>query len=207
MRVLDRSTNMTADTWPEVLVVGLDDLLDEPTAGHRAVEEAAARSQRLELSAPVRLGDDPGHDHALLRFLTDVAEHLTDLDWTLAGEPPWPVRTFVHLPPPRDGADRSAREYAARWRSDHRVGLCTYRLGPGFVRIRDVRPDGPHLRVLIDGRWAEAFATVMGEGAIDGAGRQLLDDLTAAGLATTVGATTHVLPVHLRRWPIPYTSI
>jgi len=186
-------------TWPETLTLTPDDL------GRTAIETSVARAQRLELSAPLRFGEDPYRDLAALRFLSEAAGQLAGVGWTLAGEPPWPVRTLVHLPPPDGGADPIAGEYAAQWRRDHRYGLCTYRLGPGFVRIRDVRPGGPHLRVVIDGPWADAFGAAVADA--EGRARQLLDELVEADLAVTVGASTHVLPVRLRRWPIPYTAV
>jgi hypothetical protein len=199
-------------TWPETLTLAPDRLFDDLHSGRAAVEAAVARSQRLDLSAPLPLGTDPSRDLAALRFLTEVAVQMAGLGWTLAGEPPWPVRTLVHLPPPSDGADPIAREYAAHWRRDHQSGLCTYRRGPGFVRIRDVRPGGPHLRVVVDGPWADVFDSVVdlpAEGAqvTEGPRRQLLDELVAAGLAMAVGAVTYVLPIRLRRWPIPYTAV
>jgi hypothetical protein len=205
MRVAEPGRPLAGEAWPETLTLGPEDL----DRGRGSIGAAVARSQRLELSSPLRLGTDSSRDLAALRFLTKAAVHMAGLSWTLAVEPPWPVRTLVHLPPPGDGADPIARKYAAQWRRDHRYGLCTYRRGPGFVRIRDVRPGGPHLRVTVDDPWADVFGTLVAAAAdvADGPGRQLLDELVAAGLAVAVGTVTHVLPFRLRRWPIPYTAV
>jgi hypothetical protein len=204
MRVAEPGQRAAGEAWPETLTLGPDELASR----HGHVGLAIARSQRLKVSVPLRLGTDPSRDLAALRFLTEAAVQMADLTWTLSGAPPWPVRTLVHLPPPGDGADPIAQRYAAQWRREHRYGLCTYRVGPGFVRIRDVRPGGPHLRVVVDGPWADVFGFLVTEDAevIDGPGRQLQDELVAAGLALAVGTVTHVLPCRLRRWPIPYTA-
>jgi hypothetical protein len=212
MRITETGQRSAVGVWPETVTLEPTRLVDDPGSGHRAIHAAVVHSQRLVLSAPVRLGPDPVLDLAVLRFLTEAATEHAELDWTLVGEPPWPVRMLVHLPPPTRGADPIAREYVTGWRKDHHYGLCIYRLGPGFVRVRDIRPGGPHLRVLIDDSWADVFGAVVAEAAEEpdisaGPGRQLLDELEAAGLAVTIGPRTHVLPFRLRRWPIPYTAI
>jgi hypothetical protein len=158
-------------------------------------------SQRLRLAGPLEL--DTRNSLAALRVLTEATARLVRLDWTLAGEPPWPVRMLVHLVPPNLGTDPAARRYADRWRQDHRFGLCTYRLGPGFVRMRDVRPGGPPRRILITGPFAGTFAALT-TGDSDERTGQLVDELVDAGLALRLGDSVHVLPTRLRRWPTPH---
>jgi hypothetical protein len=191
------------EAWPETFALTAGELPADPEAVRAMVLAAGRRSQRLVVSGPLRLGA------AALRLLSEAATHLVEIDWTLAGEPPWPVRTTVHLPPPGGGADTAARKYAALWREQHRYGLCTYRRGPGFVRIRDIRPGGPHLRILVDGPWAETFDALLTEAAdpVGDRRRQLLGELTGAGLTVALGDNRHILPVRLRRWPIPYTDV
>jgi hypothetical protein len=100
------------------------------------------------------------------------------------------------------------RDFAARWRRSHRFGQCTYRRGPGFVAIRDIRPEGPHRRVLIEAEWAYAFITLLaGERPADPLAAELLDELVRADLAVRLATGHHVLPVRLHRWPIPYNDV
>jgi hypothetical protein len=187
-------------SWPETLTV----LAGEP--GPEAVARAERASQRLRLAAPLGLGRDPAADVAALRLLTEAIARQVPVDWSLAAEPPWPVRSLVHLPPPRGATGPAARRYADQWRELHRFGLCTYRRGPGFVRIRDLRPGGPHRRVIVEGPWAdrfEALAAATADAAAP-AFRRLLGELVDAGLAIRLGDRYQVLPFRPRRWPVPF---
>lgn len=176
--------------------------LDEVIAGHSAVSFAYAKSQRIELLGQVRLGSDPLVDKAVLRFLGEATAQLVEVDWTLRDAPPWPARTLVHLIPPSDCENR---DFLRWWKENHRFGLCTYRCGPDFVRILDIRPGGQRLRAVADGRWAQHFAGLVEDtDPPRGDCAQLFTDLEAAGLALRLGDRHHVLPFRLRRWPVPH---
>ena len=201
---------MQPDTaaWPDVLTTCIGESSAE------VVARAERASQRLRLAAPLRLGLDPAADAAALRLLTEAISRYVPVEWELATEPPWPVRTLVHLPPPggaadpaaSGAADPAARRYADQWRGLHRFGLCTYRRGPGFIRIRDLRPGGPHSRVVVDGPWAERFEALASAtaDATATAFRPLLGELVDARLAIRLGERYQVLPFRPRRWPVPF---
>jgi hypothetical protein len=187
-------------SWPDTLTVLTG------KSGPEAVARAERASQRLRLAAPLSLGRDPAADVAALRLLTEAIARQVPVDWALADEPPWPVRTLVHLPPPRGATGPAARRYADQWREQHRFGLCTYRRGPGFVRIHDLRPGGQNRRVMVDDPWAgrfEALAAATADAAVP-AFRQLLGELTDTGLAIGLGDRYQVLPFRPRRWPVPF---
>jgi hypothetical protein len=204
--VTDSGAHRTA-----VVTVDTDDLLADPGYATRVVAEAESGSRSLTLPGLIRLGTDPDLDVVALRLLAEATAADVDLRWRLGGEPPWPLRTVVHLRPPIGAADAAGRRFAARWGELFRFGLCTYRRGPGFVALRDIRPGGIRLRTVADGRWAAAFETLLSSPACpagDAASSQLLDELLAAGLALRLGADRHaVLPFRLRRWPIPYSAV
>jgi Family of unknown function (DUF5825) len=194
---------------PAAVTVHADELMADPSHAVRLVAEAGARS--LTLLGPVRLGTDPDLDVVVLRLLAEATAGQVDLRWELGGEPPWPLRTVVHLRPPTGAANAAGRRFATRWGELFRFGLCTYRRGPDFIAVRDVRPDGERLRTVADGRWATAFETLLSTPtcpAGEAASRQLLDELFTAGLALRLGAGRHaLLPFRLRRWPIPYSAV
>jgi hypothetical protein len=187
-----------ASSWPEALAI-------EAPLGEREIAAAAASRQSLVLMAPVRLGVDAPTDASVLTFLSEAASWMVPVDWTLVGVPPWPLRTTVHLPPPVRGADPEAERHISAWRERHRFGLCTYRRGPGFARLLDIRPDGPHQRVLIDGAWTAAFDALLAapRSPVEDSAARLLDELTEAGLALRLDDHHHVLPIRRRRAPIP----
>jgi hypothetical protein len=190
---------------PDTVTLTLDELSAVPSTGPSALYAAGRTRRRVELAGPVRFGADPAADVAVLRFLSEATSRLTDLSWTLGGVPPWPVRTVVHLLPPGPARGAEAAEFAGRWRAGHRFGLCAYRRGPGFARVRDVRPGGPHRDILIDGPWAAVFDALGGDAVTpsDDPSRQLIGELADVGLALRVGEFHHLLPFHQRRAPIP----
>lgn len=191
-----------AATAPEVLCVAAGEF------DRRAVARADTVAQRLRPTAPLRFGIDLATDAAALRLLTESISRQVTVEWELAGALPWPIRTVVHLPPPSGAADAIARTYADQWRELHRFGLCMYRRGPGFVRIRDLRPGGRHQRVVADGPWAATFESLAAgtADATTGPAQRLLGELVDAGLAIRLGDGYHVLPFRPRRWPVPYLN-
>lgn len=189
----------------ETVSLSLDDLMADPGAGASAIAAAGRTRRRVVLVGAVRFGVRPATDIALLRLLSEATGRLADLDWTLDGVPPWPVRTVVHLLPPARDTGGDAAEFAGRWRDGHRFGLCGYRRGPGFTRVRDVRPGGPHHDVLIEEPWVAVF-DALAAGAItpdDDRSRRLIDELTGAGLALRLGELHHLLPFRRSLAPTP----
>jgi hypothetical protein len=190
---------------PDTVTVTLDGLSADLATGPSALSAAERTRRGVALIGAARFGVDPAADVALLRFLSEATSRLTDLNWTLGGVPPWPVRTVVHLLPPGLDVGGAAAEFAERWREGHRFGLCAYRRGPGFARVRDVRPGGPHRNILVDEPWAALFDALAGDAVTppDDRSRQLIEELASAELALRLGEFHHLLPFHRRRAPIP----
>jgi hypothetical protein len=189
--------------WPDTLSLTLEELVTDPGAADRPVSLAYEKAQRIRLDGPVRLGVDPVLDRIVLRFLGEATSQLVELEWTLLNVLPWPARTVVHLVPPRHCPEPELLRW---WRENHRFGLCTYRRGPDFVRILDIRPGGQRLRAVAEGAWAQRFAELAAVDAAPATGgtARLLDDLVDSGLALRLGNRPHLLPFWLRRWPVPH---
>jgi hypothetical protein len=187
--------------WPESLTVtDLDTALD-------LVPQAVAAGQSLTLPAPVRFGADGRRDAAVLRFLGEAAAHLVPVEWIQDGPLPWPLRLVIHLPPPAASPD----SVITAWRAGYRSGLCTYRIGPGFVSVIDLRPNGPKASITVPEDWVDTFndlATSL-DAPDSGPSRLLLDRLVGAGLALRLGDRHSVLlPYRPRRWPVVhYTGL
>jgi len=193
-------------TWPAPAVIPAAEALRDPERTVRAAERGGLG---LTIAEPLDLGAEHIADGAL-RLLGEATSRFVDLRWELRGEPPWPLRTLVHLCPPAHAADAAGRRFAQRWREEHRFGQCTYRRGPGFVAVRDVRPDGTRQRALLDDPWVDTFDALVSDATqpVDPAGVQLLGELVDAGLAVRLGVGKHaVLPYRMRRHPIPYDAI
>jgi hypothetical protein len=192
--------------WPEALVVDTDSVLTDEQQWRHALTVAEETSQRLELRQPIRFGQDTSRDIAALRFLQMATERYSHLRWHLAGELPWPLRTVAHLCPP---VSRAGDPVTADWRNQYTIALCTYRIGPNFVSLRDRRPDGQQIRAKLDEPWISTFQALAADCERQGgqAGR-LLDELASAGLALIFEDGRHmVLPTRLYRWPVPYNVV
>lgn len=205
MRTVELTAAAAGDLDAGTIVLRAAELAD-PERAARAVERAEARAVPLLLPDAVRFGTGPAEDAAVLRLLAAATAGHVDVRWRLAGTPPWPERTLVHLRPPTGAADDAGERYAGPWRAGHRFGLCTYRRGPGFVALRDVRPGATRVRATVGGPWIPEFDALLSGTARPGG--ELLDALLAAGLVLPLDTDRYVLlPYRLRRWPVPYTAV
>jgi hypothetical protein len=182
--------------------------LRELTASAPA-EIAAAGYQRVVIEEPVVAGESVDEDLGLLRFLREATSHTLRLDWTLAGRPLVEPRNLTHLVPPTLGVDPDAVACVEAWRAAYRYGAFYYRRGPGFVTVKDVRPDGETAHLTIEDDSAEQFlilaeATSVAE--LDAAGIDALGDAVEFGLAVRGVETLLLLPFRMRRWPVPYVA-
>jgi hypothetical protein len=160
-----------------------------------------------ELTLP--FGRSPTEDLDLLRRLRDATSHTVRLRWILGGLPALPLRSCVHLVPPRCGVDDATDEHARRWQADYRYGSYFYREGPGFVMVKDVRPGAEPRRLTID-EGADHFlamtrATTVAD--LDAAAIDQLDLAEEAELLVRHGDRLLTLPYRLRHWPVPYVAI
>jgi hypothetical protein len=187
---------------------GLTMTLAELTASAPA-EVAAAGYERVVIEEPVRAGASIDEDLRLLRFLREATSHTLRLDWVLAGRPLVEPRNLAHLVPPARGIGPDAVECALAWRAAYRYGTFHYRRGPGFVTVKDVRPDGPTSHLTVDGASAAQFlalaeATTLAE--LDEAATEALADAVEYGLAVRGRNTVLLLPFRMRHWPVPYVA-
>jgi hypothetical protein len=191
------------------VTLAVDVVQSDPESGVRAVAAAEAEARRMTLAGPVRLGTDPSADAAALRVLAEATARRIDLAWQLAADPGWPVRALTHLLPPAGCADPGGREFVASWRRSFRLGACTYRRGPDFVALRDIRPGGRQVRAVLGRQWVAAFDELVGQAVspTGEAGRQLLDELVAIQFALRLDARHHVvLAYRPPRWSLPATG-
>ncbi|MEU4569795.1 DUF5825 family protein [Micromonospora sp. NPDC023956] len=154
-------------------------------------------------------GRSPAEDLDLLRYLREVTSHAVRLRWRLAGRPCFPLHTHVHLVAPSGGVDADSAAHAAAWTAGYRYGSFFYRRGPGFVAIKDVRPESEDARLTID-EGAEHFLAMAEARTVDDLApqaRDLVDTVAEAGLLLRVDQRLLVLPYRLRHWPVPYLAV
>lgn len=163
----------------------------------------------VEPGTVLTFGRSPAEDLDLLRYLREVTSHAVRLRWRLAGVPLFPLHTHVHLVAPCGGVDADAAGYALRWTAGYRYGSFFYRQGPGFVLLKDVRPDSEDARLTID-EGAEHFLAMAGARTVhdlEPAARDLVDTVEEAGLLLRVDDRILVLPYRMRHWPVPYLAV
>jgi hypothetical protein len=183
--------------------------LAELTASAPA-ETAAAGYERVVIEEPVRVGEDIDEDLRLLRFLREATTQTLRLEWTLTGRPLVEPRNLTHLVPPVRGVGSAAAECVAAWRAAYRYGSYHYRKGPGFVTVKDIRPDGETVRLTIEGDSAEQFSTLAEASTLaelDPAAIDALGDAVDYGLALRGTETLLLLPFRMRRWPVPHLGV
>ncbi|SCL23849.1 hypothetical protein GA0074692_1659 [Micromonospora pallida] len=163
----------------------------------------------VDADTVLHFGRSPAEDLELLRYLRDVTSHAVRLRWRLAGLPCFPLHTHVHLVAPSGGVDADSAAHATAWTAGYRYGSFFYRRGPGFVSIKDVRPESEDARLTIDEGadhfLAMAEARTLAELAPDA--QDLVDTVAEAGLLLRAGQRLLVLPYRLRHWPVPYLAI
>ncbi|WP_406272606.1 DUF5825 family protein [Nocardia sp. NBC_00881] len=187
--------------WPETVVADLT----KPAA---TVADARRLGQVVTIADPVRFGGG-ADDFAVLRLLGAAMEAGVRMDWTLGSAAPSGLDDVVHLPPPARAEGRTAEQTLARWLERHQVGLCSYRYGPDFVAIRDIRRAEASFRATLDEPHATRFRALAAATRVDeltGDELMLLADLRNNDLALIDGAHFLLSPYRVRTFPIPCTT-
>lgn len=168
-----------------------------------SLHEAGIRA--IQFTRTVRLSDqEPAGCVRFLRFLRDASSSGLRVVWNGTIDIPGIDSRIVHLPPPRSGTH-------AGWRNGHRYGQFYWRRGPGFVHIRDRRPDQGAARILVDGEQDLAvFETLLTAQRLAGLPQDLRVSAMALvheGIALKVGDWVTILPTRLPAWPIPFSGV
>jgi len=187
--------------WPETVLADLT----KPAA---TVAGARRLGQVVTIADPVRFGGG-ADDFAVLRLLGAAMEAGVRMDWTLGSATPLRLDDVVHLPPPARAEGRVAKATLVRWRERHQVGLCSYRYGPDFVAIRDIRRAEASFRATLDEPHTTRFRALAAAARVDeltGDDLMLLSDLRDNGLAFIDGAHFLLSPYRVRTFPIPFST-
>jgi hypothetical protein len=151
---------------------------------------------------------DPAAPHrtaACIARLRDLHTELTDVVWYASIATEFDVMSLVHLPPPQPDGGRSAA--VAHWRATHRPAMFHYRVGPGFIEVRDTRQAVSAARfVLDDPVLLDTFTHCLQPHRLtdlssdaQGAALTLLDERLLLRLDDWIVT----LPNRMRRWPVP----
>jgi len=159
----------------------------------------------LVLAEPVVLGEDGEFDVRFLHLLREAMSVILRIDWAAGSTVPFDLSLVRHLHPPRSGPqDELVRE----WQRQHRFGLCYYRVGPGFVLLKDIRGDGARYR-LDDGRAVASWPRLESVQRLADASSdtlELCELLDGERLLLRRDGWATLLPYRMRQWPVPFDA-
>jgi hypothetical protein len=169
---------------------------------------ALVRPGSATVDTPVTLDvARPGATLEFIAWLRDQQSQAVDVSWSAVVVPRFDVTPLVHLCPPGPGAPVEEPGEVRRWRAAHRPGMCYYRLGPGFIQVKDLRQAETAARYLLDEPpLVNAFLRCLrpcAMGDLDPAAGRAVEALVAERLLLRLGDRVTTLPSRMRRWPVP----
>ncbi len=163
----------------------------------------------IRIAEKLVFGGNPLRAAHAVRLLRDNCCLGRPVRWRGRAAGVFDVGALVHLPPPEELTN--APGAAEEWRERHRYGLFYFRVGPGFILVKDQRNMTEAARFVIDDpdivdvfkqSLAPTMLSRMGKRQLQAA--QMLCD---EGLLLRTGDVVVTLPARLRRWPVPFRAI
>lgn len=149
----------------------------------------------------------PQRTVGFIAWLRDQHSQTTDVAWRAVVDPRIDAALLYHLPPPLPAVDGGSPEWLARWWAAHRPAMCYYRVGPGFIQIKDVRQATSAARFVLDEpELVDAFTVCLRPRRLDALAerqRHAVLALNVERLVLRVGDWVTTLPTRMRRWPVP----
>ncbi|MEV1239009.1 DUF5825 family protein [Nonomuraea sp. NPDC050022] len=169
---------------------------------------AADGVQLAQLDDMVDL-DDPGGAAAVaaLAVIRELTSHGIAVDWTLrmsVGSAGWRPLSHLH-PPAAVYAGAAGDGIAAEWRDTFHIAKCGYRLGPGFIEIRDRRTGSFRRLVIRNPNREEAIAPLLRGVRAASLAPTVTERYLRADLLHQVGRYVWWTPYRIRRWPLSST--
>ncbi|MEU7861423.1 DUF5825 family protein [Nonomuraea sp. NPDC049141] len=196
------------------MYTGRVEVTDDPVATVSRVAEDGV--QLAQLDDTVDLDDADGAAAvAALTVIRELTSHGIAVDWTIhmpAGTAGW--RPLSHLHPPAavyagsDGDDvvgSAGDGIAAAWRDSFHIAKCGYRLGPGFIEIRDRRTGSFKRLVIRNPHREEAIAPLLRGVRVTALSPAVTERYLRADLLHRVGGFVWWTPYRIRRWPLSST--
>ncbi|HEX5495920.1 MAG TPA: DUF5825 family protein [Mycobacteriales bacterium] len=188
------------------------DLTAADTARH--LFDGGAR--RVALDSPITLsGGDTSTALRLLAMVRDLTSYGIVVDWTVrlpdhmptedGDDPGWGAggwRLISHLyPPARVDVGSAGDAVRAEWAEKFFLCRFMYRMGPGFVQIRDRRFGALNRFTVDDARYLTAIQTLTPRALMSAVPPDVLATFRAEGLVWEAGPLALWLPYRVRRWP------
>lgn len=187
---------------PGVALDGVDQAAPSPDPAGELYRRGA---RRVALHGLVDLSGAAATSLRQLAFVRDLTGYGVVVDWRVrvdgaAGA--W--SSLSHLYPPTELLG-TVEDAAAldRWRELFHLCRCVYRLGPGFVQVRDRRTGELNRLTIDDPEYLEAVDRLLPGVPEESIPPTILADLAAENLLWRWGGLAVWLPYRVRRWPWP----
>jgi hypothetical protein len=157
----------------------------------------------------VELGGDPARTAAAVAALRDHESARTTRRWRgrLAGS--LDLGLLHHLTPPDELQGAAAQ--AGQWRRRYSYASCYYRQGPGFILVKDRRDPSRAARFVLDeADMIALFTRCLAPTSVrdmSARERDLVQDLQDERLLLRCKDIAVVLPIRMRRWPVPFNAV
>jgi hypothetical protein len=163
-------------------------------------------ARRVALHDAVDLCDAPAAGAlSRLAFVRDLTGHGIAVDWRVrfdARTRAWPLLTHLYPPIELHGATEEAQALN-HWRDYFHLCRCVYRVGPGFVQVRDRRTGELNRLTIDEPDYLEAVDRLLPGTPEHRIPPTILDDLAAENLLWRMQGLAVWLPYRVRRWPWP----
>jgi len=167
----------------------------------------------VTIEEPVRLRDTTLPTQRALVLIRDLTSQGIAVEWTLdCTGVPESLPNLVHLYPPTEliGAaehDTGPNSQLTDWRRRFYVCKCVYRMGPGFIQVRDRRAGTLARFTLTDPRYLAAVHRLLPGCPRSALPPDVIAPLEAESLALPLGPHLWWAPYRLRRWPFPSMTV
>lgn len=160
---------------------------------------ADVRPGVVALTTPVQLDDADVLVTVLM--LRDCLENAQRVQWVAATDIPVDLAELLeHLPPPASGGGRGGD----LWRERHLYGALFYRVGPGFVSVRERRTRRDAAVFTLTGQGVDCWNELSTPSSHSCGACAVPDD---EGLVLTLHGERLLLPFRLRYPPTPFLAI
>ena len=163
------------------------------------------------LEEPLTFGADPVATAWAVALLREGQSSGMAVQWRAVRRGAFELSALRHLPPPQslDGASQDTE--LASWRDGHAYGRYYFRIGPGFVHVKDVRTPSDAVRlVLAEPGVRDTFLRCLRPtrvATLPDSERAAVSELVAEGLVLRVGELAVTVVPRMRRWPVPAGAV
>lgn len=201
----DEDVDVRSNCVASSLIIDDDDLPEALSSQASISEECRKGRRKVVLVKPVDLRVADRRSIERLRAIRDLTSCSVHVDWVLQGSGGFDLRRlFTFFPPRAIAGDQPSCD---QWRNEFRYGLLYWRLGPGFISIRDSRQGRVNLLTLHHPAYIKAFlACVQGLPVCD-EHAVACEDLEAEGVLCRVEDWLIALPFRMKHWPVPCNAV